>query len=397
LTLMNLFPRVGEYDENTGGVNFSWHWPVGAAGLAVANAVEVVAHRHAFAPPRLPLLWAGLATLPWVADAILFAVFRRYVRYELFAPVVIAASIALLLNPTDSDFTPFFLVLLSGEMACRLAPAAGLAIMGASMATMLGVEIWGPFDESFIWFVGIALGWAGGFAIQSTLRLHDEKLAAQRTVAERAAAEERERFAREIHDVIAHTLSVTMLHLTGARLALERGAHEEAGGALRDAERMGRESLSDIRRIVGVLGSGRTGTAGPMPTAADLPALVAGFQSAGLDIALDVIGDPATLSPATGLGVYRIAQESLSNVAKHAPRSRTEVRLAVEDQQVHLLVRDHDGKRAATHSENGGVGLRGMRERAAALGGFVEAGPDGDGWVVKATLPRSEDRRRDRA
>lgn len=394
---MNLFPRLDEYEENAGGITFSWQWPVGACGLAVANAVEVVAHRHAFAPPRSPLLWAGLATLPWVADAILFPLFRRYVRFELFVPVVIAASIALLLNPTDSDFTPFFLVLLSGEMACRLTPATGFAVMCASMATMLGVEIWGPFDESFIWFVGIALGWAGGFAIQSTLRLHDEKLAAQRTLAERAAAEERERFAREIHDVIAHTLSVTMLHLTGARLALERGDRDEAVAALREAEEMGRTSLGDIRRTVGVLGAGSTGTAVPMPTAADLPALVAGFQSAGLDVALDIIGDPATIPPATGLGVYRIAQESLSNVAKHAPRSRTEVRLAVDDQRVDLLVRDHDGKPALTHSGNGGVGLRGMRERAAALGGFVEAGPDGDGWVVKATLPRSDDRRRDRA
>jgi signal transduction histidine kinase len=390
LILMNLFPRVDQYEEYTGGVTFSWQWPVGACGLAVANAVEVVAHRHALAPPRSPLLWAGLATLPWVADAILFPFFRRYLRFELFVPVVIAASIALLLNPTDSDFTPFFLVLLTAEMACRLAPRTGLAVMGASMATMLGVEIWAPFDESFIWFVGIALGWAGGFAVQATLRLHEQQLAAQRSLAERAAAEERQRFAREIHDVIAHTLSVTMLHITGARLALERGDRDDAIAALRDAERMGRESLGDIRRTVGVLGSGGTGTEVPMPTAADLPTLVAGFQSAGLQVALDVTGDPTTIPPATGLGVYRIAQESLSNVAKHAPRARTEVRLAVDDQRVHLLVRDRDNRPVPISSANGGVGLRGMQERAAALGGVVEAGPDGDGWMVKATLPRSD-------
>jgi signal transduction histidine kinase len=389
-----LFPRIDEYDENPGGADFTWHWPVGAFALAIANAVEVAGHRDALVPPRSPLGWVALAVLPWLADTLLFPVHRHYIRFELFTAMVVAASIALLLHPAETDFTPFFLVLLTGEMGARLAPAAGLAVMGVSMAAVLGVEIWGPFDDSFIWLVGIALGWAGGFAVQSKLRLVTEMHAAQRSLAERAATEERQRIAREIHDVIAHTLSVTMLHLTGARLALERGDRDDAIAALRDAERMGRGSLADIRRTVGVLDSDGTGTAAPMPTATDLHDLVAGFRSAGLDVALQVAGDPAALPPAVGLGVYRLAQESLANVAKHAPGSRTEILLAVDDDRVVLVVRDHDGRAVGPPSENGGLGLRGMRERVAALGGMLEAGPHGDGWMVEATMPRPDAPRR---
>jgi signal transduction histidine kinase len=209
-------------------------------------------------------------------------------------------------------------------------------------------------------------------------------------------AEERQRIAREIHDVIAHTLSVTMLHVTGARLALERGDRDDAIAALRDAEQMGRESLGDIRRTVGVLGSDGTGTDAPMPTAAELPDLVAGFRSAGLDVDLEMHGDAAGLPPALGLGLYRIAQESLANVAKHAPGSRTEVRLAVGDANVRLVVCDDDGGAVPPPAENGGLGLRGMRERAAALGGSLDARPDGEGWLVEATLPRPDAPRRNR-
>jgi signal transduction histidine kinase len=133
-----------------------------------------------------------------------------------------------------------------------------------------------------------------------------------------------------------------------------------------------------------------------LPTAADLPELVAGFRAAGLDVGFDVHGDVGALPPATGLGVYRITQESLTNVAKHAPTSRTEVRLAVDADAVRLTVRDRDGRTVATPSENGGLGLRGMRERAAALGGTLDAGPDGDGWLVDAALPRPGTGRRHR-
>jgi signal transduction histidine kinase len=304
--------------------------------------------------------------------------------------VVLGAVLALALDPVDLDWAPFFLVLLAGEMGARLHPAHGALVLVGSMAVMVGAEVIGRYDGAFIWVIGIALGWAGGFGCRVELQLLQEMKASQATLAEKAATEERQRIARELHDVIAHTLSVTMLHLTGARLALERGDRDDAIAALHDAEQMGRESLGDIRRTVGVLGADGSGTEAPMPTAAELPDLVAGFQAAGLDVALDVQGEPEGLPPALGLGVYRIAQESLANVAKHAPGSRTEVSLAVDPHRVHLVVRDHDGRVASSPSENGGIGLRGMRERATALGGSLDAGPDAEGWLVEATLPRPD-------
>jgi signal transduction histidine kinase len=367
-----------------------WYWPVGAAAFAVAIGLAVVLQRDALVAPRAAAIWVAIAVLPWVVDAVLFPLKRKGVPVPVFTLLVVGAIVVLELDPVQEDFGPFFLVLLTAEMASRLRFFGGLAVMAASMGAMLGVEVWGSFDYSFIWFVGIALGWCGGLAVQKEFLLLEKMRESRANFAQRAVAEERQRIAREIHDVIAHTLSVTMLHLTGARLALERGDRDDAIAALRDAEQMGRESLGDIRRTVGVLGADGSGTEAPMPTAAELPDLVAGFRAAGLDVALDVQGEPEGLPPALGLGVYRITQESLANVAKHAPGSRTEVRLAVEPHRVHLVVRDQDGWQVPPPAENGGLGLRGMRERATALGGSLDARPDAEGWLVEATLPRPD-------
>jgi len=370
--------------------------PGGAAAMAVILAVGVANQRDAITSPDRATLFVALVALPWVLDITLYLITGRGVPIPLFVVAVLGGGLGLGLKPVELDWAPFFLVLLAAEMAARLPPARGVLVMLASMAVMVGGEVFGPYEGSFIWVVGICLGWAGGFGLQMNLRLLLEMKESQATLVEKAATEERQRVAREIHDVIAHTLSVTMLHLTGARLALERGDRNDAIAALRDAERMGRESLGDIRRTVGVLGSDGSGTDAPMPTAAELPDLVAGFQAAGLDVDLTVRGDPEGLPPALGLSVYRIAQESLANVAKHAPESRSEVRLAVDPNCVHLVVSDHDGRPVSVPSENGGLGLRGMRERAVALGGSLDARPHGEGWLVEATLPRPDAPRRHR-
>jgi len=283
-------------------------------------------------------------------------------------------------------------VMLCAEMATRLAFRSGQIVLGASWAAMLGLEIWGGFDESFIWFVGIGFGWAGGFACQAQFRLIAETKAAQATLAARAVAEERSRIAREIHDVVAHTLSVTMLHLTGARLALERGDRADATAALLEAERAGRASLADIRATVNVLAGGETGTEAPMPTAADLPDLVDGFRAAGLDVDLEVRGDAAAVPAASGLAVYRIAQESLANVVKHAAGAAATVRLEIDGDGVCLKVADRGNGAAGPGGD--GRGVVGMKERAELLGGSVRAGPAASGWLVEARLPGTEARAR---
>ncbi|MGH9033847.1 MAG: sensor histidine kinase, partial [Acidimicrobiia bacterium] len=259
-------------------------------------------------------------------------------------------------------------------------------VLGASWAAILALEVWGGFDESFIWLVGIAFGWAGGFAVQTQFRLIAETKASQATLAARAVAEERARIAREIHDVVAHTLSVTMLHLTGARLALERGDRADATAALLEAERAGRASMADIRRTVGLLaGDGASGTDEPMPTAVDLPELVGGFRAAGLDVELQLRGDPTRIPDAAGLAVYRIAQESLANVVRHAPGAAATVCLDVDGEVIRMEVADSGNGSAGPVGE--GRGVAGMKERAELLGGSVRAGRGDRGWIIEATLP----------
>jgi len=281
-------------------------------------------------------------------------------------------------------------VLLSAEMASRLKVAGALVVLGGALAALAAVDLWGPYDDSFIWFIGITLGWAGGFSAQSQFRLMAQMKASQETMAVRAVAEERARIAREIHDVVAHSLTVAMLHLTAARMAVARGDSGEATDALEEAERAGRLSLADVRRTVGLLRSGVDGEGGgqaPMPAATDLAGLVDSYRDAGLVVDTTMRGDLAAVGPGVGLALYRIVQESLANVARHGRDATVTVAVEAAD-PVHVVVRS-TGSRVAPPGRSGS-GIAGMRERAEALGGRCTAGPDGDqAWVVDAVLPQS--------
>jgi signal transduction histidine kinase len=257
-----------------------------------------------------------------------------------------------------------------------------------AMATVIVAELAGPWDTGgFIWVAGIAFGWLGGFLIRELETRTHELEAAHADLAEKAAADERSRIAREVHDVIAHSLSVTMLHVTAARMALEKGDRtHDAVDSLREAEQQGRRSLTEIRRTVGLLGPDESATAAPMPTTTDLPKLVEQFRDAGLDATLSMEGDVAGLAPATGLNLYRIVQESLTNVAKHAPRAKATVRLDVTAADIKLVVHNELNGARSPRSEDG-LGLRGMAERAATLGGSLRT-DDSDGWTVSVVAPR---------
>ncbi|HEX2033102.1 MAG TPA: histidine kinase [Chloroflexota bacterium] len=230
-------------------------------------------------------------------------------------------------------------------------------------------------------------------------RLVIELRAAQADLARQATLAERRRIAGEVHDVAAHSLAVTMLLLTGARLLLQRlNADQRAIDALAEAERFGRQSLDDLRRTVGLLDDGASGgTARPMPTAADIPALVDGFRIAGLDVTLTARGDLTALPPATGLALYRIAQEALANAVRHAPGTRVSVELEIGS-VIRLLVRNTGlaggPPPQAAPRQGSGHGLAGMQERARLLGGQLTAGqdgPDGSGWAVSCILPAVTD------
>jgi signal transduction histidine kinase len=217
--------------------------------------------------------------------------------------------------------------------------------------------------------------------------------AAQAGLAERARAEERNRIARELHDVIAHALTVSLLHIGSARLAVltDPADPADAARALDEAERLTRDSLTEVRSTVGSLRQdGDTTTWAPLPGADAIPALVERFRAAGADVAVTTNGDVGQLSATTGLAVYRILQEALTNSAKHAPGAPTAVRLAVAGDAVHLEVDS-----AAAPGSGSGLGLLSMRERAESLGGSCSAGPGGHGWLVRADLPLGAARARE--
>ena len=217
--------------------------------------------------------------------------------------------------------------------------------------------------------------------------------AALQRQAEQAAAAERARIARELHDIIAHHLSVVVLHAAGARAA---------GGAdpvtLEEIENSGRQALTETRRLFGVLREPdqETGRA-PQPGIRELPALAGRLRAAGLEVSLSIDGDHAALPPAVNVSAYRIVQEALTNVLKHAGPARAEVTVDCADSAVTIEVTD-DGPGnpapAAVKGEaevGGGQGLAGMRERVAVFGGDLRAGPrPGGGFTVCARLPIGE-------
>jgi signal transduction histidine kinase len=176
-----------------------------------------------------------------------------------------------------------------------------------------------------------------------------------------------------------------LLHVMSARLAVEHDP-ADAARALAEAERLGRESLTEVRQVVGMLredsDDGRGSRTAPLPDADGLTILVERFRSAGADVTFSVDGDIGRLPATVGLAVYRILQEALTNVIKHAPGASATARLTVLPREVTLAV-DSLGPPGT----GSGLGVVSMRERAESLGGSCEAGPSGGGWLVRASFP----------
>jgi len=330
--------------------------------------------------------------------AIAAADFRRLLPSWVCTPAVFVCVYFLLRSSDSSDIAPFYLVALTAASAASRPPRQSLVVSGVSAAVLAAAWVWYPDTLAgiVIWIFGIALAHVGGAGVRAQARLAAELEAAQEGLASRAAEDERQRIAREVHDVLAHSLTVTMLHLTGARLALESGDIGEAAEALREAETLGLASLADVRRVVGVLGSDAA-VAPPQPDASKIPNLIDDYYAAGMDVDLHIEGDLAELTPATGLGLYRIVQEALANVGRHTSGSAATVKIVATDVAVaieitnelpmhHALV----ARGTAEAHRAGGLGVSGMKARAEALGGELTAGPSSDGrWVVAATIPTS--------
>jgi len=241
--------------------------------------------------------------------------------------------------------------------------------------------------------VGALLTYLCGELMRREHTLVNELQQAREELGERAAEHERTRIAREIHDVLGHSLTVVQLHVAGARRLLGTDP-AKADDALLKAELIGRDSLDHLRQVLGLLRAddgGSTGASAPQPKAADVPALVSAVRDAGLDVALEVDGDLDAVAPAVGLTAYRVVQESIANARHHAPGAPVRVQLSVACGKLDVTVLNTASSSAPERDERDdereGTGLMGMRERVAACHGELWAGPKAGGWEVLCRLP----------
>jgi signal transduction histidine kinase len=209
----------------------------------------------------------------------------------------------------------------------------------------------------------------------------------ERDVAAReAVVEERARIARELHDAIAHNVSMMVVQAGAERRVIdqERGSTKEV---LETIERIGRDALTEMRRLVGMLRSDRADELAPQPGLSDLPTLLAQVHEAGLPVELELEGEPRQLPVGIELSAYRIIQEALTNALKHAGEAHAIVRVRYGGDSLELEIID-DGPGGQTSVISGGHGLAGMRERVALYGGRLDAGrrPSG-GFAVRVLLP----------
>jgi YD repeat-containing protein len=204
-----------------------------------------------------------------------------------------------------------------------------------------------------------------------------------------AAAAERARIARDMHDIVAHHLSVMIALADGASYQLTE-APERAEAAMLTASRTGRQALTEMRRLLGVLREEAQPALHPQPGLAEIDVLVQRMRAAEVPVRYEVSGQGAEIEPGLQLTAHRIVQEALTNALKHAgDGAEISVSVACAPDQVRLEVRDN-GKVPAGGEIREGGGLRGMRERASVYGGSVEAGPHCDGgWSVSTTLALS--------
>ncbi len=280
----------------------------------------------------------------------------------------------------------------------RVAAIAALAV-GVTFGALIVSKVGVPAGLSGLiqTLLAVAGAWALGDWAQTRRRYADavaetgrlQSLAAERTAAQ-AVQDERDRIARELHDIVSHHVSVIVIQAGAARTALDRRP-QDARTALEAIERTGRQAMVDMRRMLGILGEGSGSGDGaalePMPDLGRLGALVDEVRAAGLPVALRVEGTPSDIDPGVGLSAYRIVQESLTNALKHASGARAEVVVRYGERAIDLEVSDAGGQRAETDPSGGGRGLVGMRERVALYGGTLQAGPTPTGFRVAAHLP----------
>jgi signal transduction histidine kinase len=344
----------------------------GAIQFDFANAISVA------------LLLAGLSSLIWrlpPALPVLMASIVIFALYDLagsaspllaFAPLMALYAVAANSRPV-----------VSGGAAAALAVGA-VAVFLANT---------GPLDDDILdYLLSVATAWLLGYGVwlnrARTSLLADQAAQLTREQAaqtQTAVRQEQTRIARELHDIVAHRV-VVMVAQAGASTRMFDADPQRARHALKSIEILGREALTEMRRLLGVLWTHDEGSKAPQPGLADLPDLIAQIERAGLPVELRISGQPRTLPAGVELSAYRIVQEALTNTLKHAGPARADVELRYHPDLLEVRV-DDDGQGSSSLLK-AGQGVVSMRQRAALVGGEVSLGPrSGTGFQVAAKLP----------
>ncbi len=380
------------------------------AVMAVAAMLELVVRRNSPAAPSTPLWFS----VPAVEVLVLALILRR--RFPFAAPATFWLLSAAL-TFVDGALVPFVgslgvvglaTAFLLGNLRDGRKAGIGLAIVvGCILVVVANIPSAQSISDYVFISVRFIVSWVAGYAlrehaeqaeaaeVRAALAEREREAAELRaSFAERereaagriAVAEERSVIARELHDIVAHAMSVMVLQVGAVRHRLPETRTEDKQ-ALGRVEQAGRTALAEMRRLLGAMRSNADGVAlGPQPGLDSLEALLEDLRGAGLPVQLQREGVPLELPRAIDLSAYRIVQEALTNTLKHAHASQADVTVRYEPHHVELEVRD-DGH--GTGSGNGtGHGLVGIRERVKIYGGQMTAGPATDGgYVLTARLP----------
>jgi signal transduction histidine kinase len=317
-------------------------------------------------------------------------------------PVVCAVGCILLLVaqsrlgvPEDELVVPLLLIFAACFALGRYADLVGgiVSLIVVNLAVHESEQVGLPSAQDVLWVLTLTAGpWLAGRLVEGHVRRGEELarqahqlVVEQAQLSERLVADERRRLARELHDIIAHSLSVMVVQ-AGAASDLLRRDPDATARALAEIQRAGRSALDETGRLLNLLREDADSEIGPQPVAGDLPGLVEGFRSAGLDVRLAVDGSTDGLPPGVDLSVYRIVQEGLTNALKHAPRSPVVASVHRDPGGIDIELRTTEGR--GVEPVPSGRGLVGMRERVADFGGALDAGPTDDGgFLVHARLP----------
>jgi len=316
---------------------------------------------------------------------------RRVRMPLLFLGLLVVASVVATTLPTPDSVASIGLFLLLAVYSAGAQTSGRGTLLAGGLTFVLYVNMFaidpeGIYLEAIV-FNALLLGspWVAGRAVRRR-RLSERRVEQEKARAEAAIVEERARIARELHDVVAHSISVMILQARGGRRVLE-SEPADAREAFAIIERSGHQALEEMRRLLGMLRRSDAELAfAPQPTLKELERLVEQVQAAGLPVQVAVEGEPRELPPGVDLAAYRIVQEALTNALKHAGPARVRVLLRYRADELELEIADDgpgtgDGSRA-------GQGLIGMRERVSVYGGELQTGRrPGGGYALRARLP----------